>query len=327
MADPVNYSGVSYDSQYYRQPDETMFEYMQRLAQNRAKGVLGGGGMLDAAPLTSTELGEVVTRCPAGYSWDGNACVPDGSNASSDGMQVERKSNEEIYKGLRQMLDDPEKAAMARALIPMGLGNLFLTDNQIEAAVRNYQNEATAQQGFFDYMLGKSGDVVEGGIEPSWFKKTFGDPAADAPKGYTYNEDLGKYIPTGSKGGSLMTGGITDTVIGELFGSTPFVAGVTPFDPRRYTGEDSVINAYSTAQAYPAPAVPMFNQPVVTMVPVEPIPVYSEDTITSSGDYIRGSDFYSSDTASSNRDTVAGGGYVSSGGGNASRGFLSGFSG
>ena len=102
MADPVNYSGVSYDSQYYRQPDETMFEYMQRLAQNRAKGVLGGGGMLDAAPLTSTELGEVVTRCPAGYSWDGNACVPDGSNASSDGMQVERKSNEEIYKGLRR---------------------------------------------------------------------------------------------------------------------------------------------------------------------------------------------------------------------------------
>lgn len=276
MADPVNYSGVSYDSQYYRQPDETMFEYMQRLAQNRAKGVLGGGGMLDAAPLTSTELGEVVTRCPAGYSWDGNACVPDGSGASSDGMQVERKSNEEIYKGLRQMLDDPEKAAMARALIPMGLGNLFLTDNQIEAAVRNYQNEATAQQGFFDYMLGKSGDVVEGGIEPSWFKKTFGDPAADAPKGYTYNEDLGKYIPT-SGSGSLLTGGITDTVIGELFGSTPFVAGVTPFDPRRYTADTNVINAYPTAQTYPAPAVPMF-----TPLPVDTTPVVKTSSNTTS---------------------------------------------
>lgn len=270
MADPVNYSGVSYDSQYYRQPDETMFEYMQRLAQNRAKGVLGGGGMLDAAPLTSTELGEVVTRCPAGYSWDGNACVPDGSKASSDGMQVERKSNEELYKGLRQMLDDPEKAAMARALIPMGLGHLFLRDDQIEAAVRNYQNEATAQQGFFDYMLGKSGDVVEGGYSPSWLKKTFGDPAADTPKGYTYNEDLGKYIPT-SGSGSLLTGGVTESVIGELFKSSEdnyrssFLNNLDKF-----SADYAAANPPSSFKTYITPVGPYNSDVIVNAVPEAP---------------------------------------------------------
>lgn len=87
MADPINYSGYTYDQSSYKLPTETMADYMQRLAAQRAAGVLGGGGMLDT-PLTNTELGTVTQNCPDGYHWDAqaNACVknPDYRNAPGE---------------------------------------------------------------------------------------------------------------------------------------------------------------------------------------------------------------------------------------------------
>ena len=56
MADPVQYTGATYNAEMYKKPNETITEYMTRLSRLRSKGILGGGGMLDFAdpPTTTT---------------------------------------------------------------------------------------------------------------------------------------------------------------------------------------------------------------------------------------------------------------------------------
>lgn len=49
MADPVQYTGATYNADLYKLPTESMADYMIRLAKLRASGVLGGGGMLNVA--------------------------------------------------------------------------------------------------------------------------------------------------------------------------------------------------------------------------------------------------------------------------------------
>lgn len=163
MADLPQYTGVTYDASYSQQPQESFADYMMRLASQRAGGVLGGGGMLNTATpqteITDAELGQVKQNCPEGYVWNGNACVL--VDQGSD--QKQRKvSNEERYKGARFLLDNPMAASAIRAVMPMGLGSLLMSDNQLEGYVRNTQNEATKSQGFLDYLMGRDGDVVLG---------------------------------------------------------------------------------------------------------------------------------------------------------------------
>lgn len=149
------YTGAQYGASYYKQPNETLSEYMMRLAQMRAKGVLGGGGMLDVKPTPEKEvaaavpLGEVVVNQPL---------------SSSDGDDGPRMNStaEERYNNARFMLDNPLVASAVRSVIPMSLGSLLMSDKQLEGYVRNTQNEATGSQGFFDYLLGRDGDVVLG---------------------------------------------------------------------------------------------------------------------------------------------------------------------
>jgi hypothetical protein len=164
MADLPQYTGVTYDAGYFKQPEETMADYMMRLAQQRASGVLGGGGMLDTPQAeevkTSTPLGQIQQNCPVGYVLRNGACVRADEDADTEEMP--EPTMEERYKGARMLLDNPMAAKLARAVIPFGLGNVFLTDNQIEGYVRNAQNEATKSQGFLDYLMGRDGDVVLG---------------------------------------------------------------------------------------------------------------------------------------------------------------------
>jgi hypothetical protein len=208
MADPMQYSGYTYAADLYKQPTETIIDYMQRLAKQRAAGVLGGGGMLDTPepapePITETDpvLGTVTTSCPAGYVLKNGACVNvKESNTTADMPQV---SAEERYKGMRDLLDNPEKAAMIRSLMPWGTGHMFLSDNQIEGYVRNAQNEATKAQGFFDYLTGSDGDVVTGTVERSLWDRITGNE--EAPDGYVIGPDGKSYAPIGGSG-SLVTG-------------------------------------------------------------------------------------------------------------------------
>lgn len=62
MAD-TNYTGMTYDSNLYKTPTESFGDYMQRLAAQRATGILGGGGMLNTAT-TSVPLGQVTYNTP-----------------------------------------------------------------------------------------------------------------------------------------------------------------------------------------------------------------------------------------------------------------------
>lgn len=164
MADLPQYTGVTYDAGYFKQPQESMAEYMQRLAMQRASGVLGGGGMLNTAAvnqeITDKELGTVTQNCPSGYRWDGNACVPINVNEGSEPVKSEPVSKEQAYKGARWLLDNPAAATLLRAVTP--LSGLFLNDFQLEGQVRNTQNEATKSQGLLDYLMGNDGDVVLG---------------------------------------------------------------------------------------------------------------------------------------------------------------------
>lgn len=204
MADPMQYSGYTYAADLYKQPTETMIDYMQRLAKQRAAGVLGGGGMLDTPePITETDpvLGTVVTSCPAGFALQNGACVRVGGGDTVEEMP--QVSAEERYKGMRDLLDNQEKAAMMRSLMPWGTGHMFLSDNQIEGYVRNAQNEATKAQGFFDYLTGSDGDVVTGTVERSLWDRITGNE--EAPEGYAIGPDGKSYAPIGGSG-SLVTG-------------------------------------------------------------------------------------------------------------------------
>lgn len=164
MADLPQYTGVTYDASYSQQPQESFADYMMRLASQRAGGVLGGGGMLNTATpqteITDAELGQVKQNCPEGYVWNGNACVR--VDQGSDEDKQRKVSNEERYKGARWLLDNPMAASAIRSIMPMGLGSLLMSDNQLEGYVRNTQNEATKSQGFLDYLMGNDGDVVLG---------------------------------------------------------------------------------------------------------------------------------------------------------------------
>lgn len=108
MADLPQYTGVTYDSTYSRNPEETMYDYMQRLASQRASGVLGGGGMLDtpAAEVTSAPLGQVTQNCPAGYVLRNGACVPVGSTGG-EYEAVERRSPEQLYRDILEYKANP----------------------------------------------------------------------------------------------------------------------------------------------------------------------------------------------------------------------------
>lgn len=164
MADLPQYTGVTYDAGYFKQPQESMAEYMQRLAMQRASGVLGGGGMLNTATvdqeITDKDLGSVQQNCPAGYRWNGNACVL--ITESDETQKLPKVSKQQAYEGARWLLDNPMAADAIRAVMPFGLGSLLMSDRQLEGQVRNTQNEATKSQGFLQYLMGKDGDVVLG---------------------------------------------------------------------------------------------------------------------------------------------------------------------
>jgi len=225
MAAPVNYSGVTYDDAFYRQDQESMYDYMKRLAAQRAGGVLGGGGMLNTPTeeITSTDLGTVKENCAAGYVWNGKACVPvQSGGGGDDGNQLPQVSNEERIKGIRGLLENPDKRMLLQAALPFGMGAL-LSEHMLEGALRNDQNEATKSQGFLDYVMGKDGDVIDGTIKPSLWDRTFGDPLNNIPKGYEFNAATERYVPT-SGSGSLVGSptSITRGMFPEIFNVAEF---------------------------------------------------------------------------------------------------------
>lgn len=88
MADLPQYTGVTYDAEMYKKPDETMSEYMLRLSKLRAAGVLGGGGMLDTPtkvidPVAAAPLGQVVVNTSSSGDGVDNGAVVAGKQETN----------------------------------------------------------------------------------------------------------------------------------------------------------------------------------------------------------------------------------------------------
>lgn len=145
MADPVQYTGVTYDPSYYRSERESMADYMQRLAAQRAGGVLGGGGMLDTPikELTSAPLGEVVQNCAEGYVWNGSSCVPVQQNGGGEGTEV-KGVPETTQQKLDRMMGRTVDPAIALAAIPT-IGGLLL--NAVDSGRKNDLLDVLEEQG------------------------------------------------------------------------------------------------------------------------------------------------------------------------------------
>jgi len=80
MADLPQYTSVTYDPLYSRNPEETIYDYMQRLAAQRASGVLGGGGMFDVNAQIPVEEKSIHYMPTLGQLVFNNPLLRDGDN-------------------------------------------------------------------------------------------------------------------------------------------------------------------------------------------------------------------------------------------------------
>lgn len=84
-------------SQYYKTPDESLYDYLVRMQSDREGGILGTKGLMDVKkidPEEEADLGEVAMSCPVGQVWNGVACVPE---PSTEGDDQEIKSQHDRY--------------------------------------------------------------------------------------------------------------------------------------------------------------------------------------------------------------------------------------
>jgi len=295
MTEQPQYTGAQYEQAFYKQPNESLFDYMQRLAQLRSTGILGGGGMLDAtAPNVAQNASPAVSAVPLGEV----RLNPSVSDSSENQLNNRPASKQEQYNSMRMLMDNPIIPAVMRQAIPMGLGNLFLRDSQIEANVRNAQNEATGHQGFFDYLFGREGDQV------------LGERGAS---------------------GSLVTGKASDM---PYSATNPYSDGGY-FDQLMNEARQNIMGG---ATAYPAdPAYPNFNKQTMARQ-VQMIEAAQREAELAAAiaaeeramtrnygtdSYSSGGDASSASRQSSKLDAGTGSG-IGSGGGNASRGFSTG---
>lgn len=122
MADPINYTGVEYDPEFFQEDYENLTDYLKRIQGARDGGVLGTGtGVTATQPEADTQepLGAVVQNCPAGYAWDGTQCVL-VSNAGGSG------SDNEQVKTKPASLESMVRAKAGASLDPIPIFSAFL---------------------------------------------------------------------------------------------------------------------------------------------------------------------------------------------------------
>jgi len=199
---------VEYDRNYFRAPQESMYDYLQRLSQIRQGGILGTTqGMLANPEITDEPLAEVTQACPVGYAWDGEKCVPVNPQGSGSG---DGETPTPPPATLQQMIDQKtgrslDPTHLLAALGPLGsligMGAQGLRDNELEKA------------------------LIDSGMTPEGAKIAMQDPEyvaqqiysgrvgdkAQVTGGYSV-EDKGKWNPVG---------GIVDSLfgVGGMFGA------------------------------------------------------------------------------------------------------------
>lgn len=237
MADQPQYSGVTYESAYYKDPNESMADYMQRLAKLRASGVLGGGGMLDIpepvkviATDAGAPLGQVVQNRPTERNFM--------TDAEKEANGWDMRTNEEKYRDYVNFMAKNEGTGYP-AWAPGGAlvegANMLgraLTPSTIEWYRENYPemtqrvDEELALAGGVDAISSwKDPNATKEENKQGFLESIFGNPLS-----------------------------AVDSIVSGLFGTnTPQQAANIPV----VTSVGTPVNA---AKAYPAPAMPSLFQ-------------------------------------------------------------------
>jgi uncharacterized membrane protein YgcG len=149
MADTPRYTGVTYEQDYFRQPDESMYDFMMRLAKLRATGVLGGGGMLDT-PTETVSIEEVPTQTAPAVAAN-LGMVQTNTGSSDSGTQRRVSSGQPILdKNGNPVLDSSGNPVM---------GTMVVNEPKKETTYRDSINIAGGNSLMPSDVTGKAGPV------------------------------------------------------------------------------------------------------------------------------------------------------------------------
>lgn len=130
MADLPQYTGATYNAEMYKLPNETMSEYMLRLAKLRSAGVLGGGGMLDTPapaatiPVTAPALGQLTRN------------VNDGGVEAGIDTRTPREVFESAVRMKNYGLDKGQQIGLA--LTPFGGAIQGLAEKGLDTTIEGF---------------------------------------------------------------------------------------------------------------------------------------------------------------------------------------------
>lgn len=166
MADPIPYTGVSYDTSLYRQPNESMADYMYRLAKTRAGGVLGGGGMLDtASPASAAPSAAVVDPVAQQITSTalGSTTYGGGDSTTSSGWDRMKTQEQSVAEAMARQAEfyHPNDPSTVIGMMPIPAAGLF----------------GLAAEGLGNYMDTKT---IEGYLDKVGFTDQYGEDATKA---------------------------------------------------------------------------------------------------------------------------------------------------
>lgn len=150
------YTGAKYTDAAYRREGESLFDYMRRLAAMRSQGVLGGGGMLDAAPRKPSVVSQVMSGVPLGQL---QVNVDQGEAPVYVDNRTPEEKTRDAVRNLSEMGGADTFFDVASMFIPFGGGMSAFRDSQDWAAVekllddRAYTEEMKQEVKDNPYML------------------------------------------------------------------------------------------------------------------------------------------------------------------------------
>jgi len=196
-------------SRYQKGPNESIVDYYLRLASTRSGGILGTGGLMDKATetpaveetATGATEGSAQYSCPAGYTWNGTACVKDSGNSGDSGVPQDLRTPE-------QKLSDAIKVQSDRQVSAGEIFGLFgAIPGLVVGGLENWQNNSQIRDAMKD-----------AGMSDEEIKLAMTNPENAVMQ--AYRGDYGSGVQE-SMGGSVMRPNTSagGSIIGSLFDS------------------------------------------------------------------------------------------------------------